>query len=98
MYSVTRLVKREGKLLTIAGLWPNPAVDVLNIIISGKKLSKVEYSLVNTAGLIVGEKYGQPVANNQFSVNVSRLRPGLYLLVITDPATGEKMVSRFIMQ
>ena len=71
---------------------------MLNITLSGRKINKVDYSLINTAGLLMQEKANAAVANNQFTIGVAQLPPGLYFLLIKEPVTGEMLKNKIIIQ
>ena len=97
-YSAIKRVKRSGNSISIAGLWPNPATDLVNITLSGRKVNRIDYSIMNTAGVLMQEKLNIAVANNQFTIGVAQLPPGLYFVLVKEPLTGETLKNKIVVQ
>jgi len=73
---------------TDVDLYPNPAIEYLNITLKNSQLKKVQIEMYN----VIGNKLDfemDMVSSNSYKPNVKNLHSGYYLLIIKDP------VSRF---
>ena len=74
---------KGGKIsrMEIAGVYPNPTVNKLNVMINSPFTENVELMIVDISGKIMQKKIKQiNSGDNNFEVNVSALAPGSYFL------------------
>ena len=69
-------------------LYPNPAVDFINITLKNTQLKNVQFEVYNIIGNKLDFEY-EKVNSNSYKVNVKEFHTGYYLLIIRDP------ISRF---
>jgi hypothetical protein len=77
----------------LINIYPNPAVNTLNISLSGNKSIQGYTIICNSAGKILSR---QSISKKQFSIDVSQLKPGLYFLNIT--FNSEHLQVKFLKQ
>jgi hypothetical protein len=64
-------------------LWPNPAKTECNVLLTGwKGTEKVEFVLMNSAGISVQSKRLDPVLGQQVRFGVSALPTGIYFITV----------------
>ena len=79
---------------TDVDLYPNPAIDYLNITLKNSQLKKVEIEMYN----VIGNKLDfemDMVSSNSYKVNVKNLHSGYYLLIIKDPVSRYNKAYKF---
>lgn len=84
----------ELQLKNVVKIFPNPAVDYLNIEISNSDLVKVEFEVFD----IIGNRIKvdpERIAKDKFRIPVSELHVGYYMLIIKDPYSRHKEAFRF---
>lgn len=96
-YSNTVLIKITGDHITIG---PNPAKDKLIVAVRSKL--KVDY-LITIHNLLGQSLYSQRVSNIQsqdiyLTRDYSKLKPGVYLVVVTSTVSQERVVAKIIME
>jgi hypothetical protein len=70
-------------------IFPNPAHDVINITF-GEGCEVVVYDMV-------GRLWGShTMASNKEAIDISGMEVGVYMVEVTDRATGEKVVRRVV--
>jgi len=69
-------------------LYPNPAIDFLNVTLKNSQLKNVEFEIYNIIGNKMDFEIDAVNANN-YKINVKEFHSGYYLLILKDP------VSRF---
>ncbi len=74
---------------TIAQLYPNPILDLLNIKMNIE--GSIEYKIFNATGQLI--EIGK--SNDSFSINTNKYRPSIYYIQITQN-TGEQQIIPFI--
>jgi len=79
LISVTGLERIKGVDLIA---YPNPATDVLTLIVENENYASLSYSLYNMNGVLVESN---KVINNNTSIVVKELTSGTYFLRVTDP-------------
>jgi len=75
-------------------LYPNPAVEFLNITLKNSKLKDVQFEMYN----VIGNKMKfelEPVNGVNYKINVKDFNPGYYLLIIRDPITRYNKAFKF---
>ncbi len=85
----------DNPLLSQITIWPNPVDDMIEVKLSDAVTDKMEIEIVSTTGqpLIPLKKSG----NHQFSADISRLTPGVYLLRLKG-SSGISATSKFIVK
>jgi len=82
----------ERNTLEDIALWPNPVNDAIGLSLVSTLNGRIELSVMDLNGRIVmSTSDAVNSGNNRFSMPVSELLPGMYLLRITD---GTRAVSR----
>ena len=82
------------KVETDIDLFPNPAVDFLNITLKNSKLEQVQIEMYNVIGNKLDFEF-DAVSSNNYKVNVKELRAGYYLIIIKDPITRYNKAYKF---
>jgi len=75
-------------------LYPNPAIDFLNITLKNSQLKNVEFEVYN----IIGNKMDfeiDAINSNNFKVNVKEFNSGYYLLILKDPISRYNKAFKF---
>jgi len=80
-------------------LYPNPATDKLNVDLVLQKAKKIQFRVFDMSGRMIADE-GSPEnypEGGQFKhqLDISKLKTGLYLLVMTDDE-GAKLTKRFV--
>jgi len=81
--SIGTLATSESSAANAIQVYPNPAVDVLNIT---KVSNNATYAVYNAAGQVVAKG---KVVNNQ--VQVSKLQKGVYMITVEDNGLASKV-------
>ena len=93
------VLKSNTNKLEISTVYPNPANDKLNAIISSDKEEKVTVSITDLAGKVVSS---QQVVTSNGSTNVffnlQGLSKGAYLLRLTSTKNNEIQIEKFVKQ
>jgi hypothetical protein len=93
------VLKSNTNKLEISTVYPNPANDKLNAIISSDKEEKVTVSITDLAGKVVNS---QQVSTSNGSTNVffnlQGLSKGTYLLRLTSTKNNEIQIEKFVKQ
>ena len=79
---------------TDVDLYPNPAIDYLNITLKNSQLKKVEIEMYN----VIGNKLEfemDMVSSNSYKLNVKNLHSGYYLIIIKDPISRYNKAYKF---
>lgn len=88
-------LKRESlKIGTEVELYPNPAVEFLNISLINSQLKDVQFEMYN----IIGNKIDLDidlVSSNNYKINVKEFQSGYYLLIVKDPITRFNKAYKF---
>lgn len=75
-------------------LYPNPAIDFLNITLKNSQLKNVEFEVYN----IIGNKMNfemDAINSNNFKINVKEFNSGYYLLILKDPISRYNKAFKF---
>jgi hypothetical protein len=85
--------------LDYVNLYPNPATDKLNIDLVLQKAKKIQFRVFDLGGRLISDE-GSPEnypegGQFKYQLDISKLQPGLYLLVMTDNE-GAKLTRRFV--
>ena len=88
------LTQRSLDLERIVEIYPNPAIDFLNINIKSEDLVQIEfevYDIIGNALKVSPEK----LSTNKYRVPVSDLHSGYYMLIIRDPYSRYRRIFKF---
>ena len=94
-YSSIVLVNRSKVVTTgIISLFPNPAKNILNLVLSSSVKGLSTVSVTNVAGVTVFQKNIQTTAgvNQNVELKISVLPPGTYFVSVTGEKNREKFV------
>jgi hypothetical protein len=84
----------KGSFISI--LYPNPATDVLNMLITGKDISTVTYTIYDVTGKTVQSGIAN-VQGSIISIDLnSTVMNGNYILYVADKANNFEMKEEFI--
>ncbi len=75
-------------------LYPNPAVEFLNITLKNSQLKDVQFEMYN----VIGNKMKfelETVNGINYKINVKDFNPGYYLLILRDPITRYNKAFKF---
>lgn len=75
-------------------LYPNPAVDYINITLNNSQLKHVQIEMYNIIGNKLDFEF-DVVGSNSYKLNVKELHPGYYLLIIKDPISRYNKAYKF---
>jgi len=79
----------------VASIYPNPVKEVMNVTINGTENTAYTLRIINLAGKEVANTNKAKIATKQFSMNVSNLAGGVYMVEFTN-AKGEKSLVKMI--
>jgi hypothetical protein len=80
---VQALQIEDNESISDATIFPNPAVDVVNVLFNAHAAATVQLSLISMNGATVHqEQYSGNGGLNKVTINVQNLSPGVYLLNI----------------
>ena len=87
----------ELEVKNIIKVFPNPAIDYLNVEIQNSDLVKVEFEVFDIIGNRI-KVNPERIGNDKFRIPVSELHVGYYMLIIKDPFSRHKDILRFGVQ
>ena len=76
-------------------IYPNPAVEYINIEIKDSNLTNTKIVLHNIIGNQI-EVLPEKISDNKYRIEVKDLSPGYYLLSIKDPVIDFKKTYKFM--
>jgi len=76
-------------------LYPNPATDVINIVVQGADLNKAKIVIHNIIGNELTIKK-EKIADNHFRLEIKDLPAGYYLLSLKEPSAGLNHTYKFL--
>jgi Zinc carboxypeptidase/Secretion system C-terminal sorting domain/Carboxypeptidase regulatory-like domain len=77
-------------------LYPNPANDILNILLPGKTMGRMNLRVINQFGELI-EDYDTEVDQEvPVLIDVKHLSSGIYTIIITDINTRSRFSGRFV--
>ncbi len=74
------------------GVYPNPASDRLNMLFQVDSKTKLNVTISTTSGIVVKHMSVDAQKDEIHSLDLSGLKPQLYILTITNLSTGKKTV------
>jgi len=81
-------------IMTVTGMYPVPAKDVLNYFVSSGSNDALTITIVGISGKMVNTQHSS--TNQSLQVAVKNLSNGIYFLTFTNERTGEKVVKKFV--
>ncbi|MCK5102246.1 MAG: T9SS type A sorting domain-containing protein [Cyclobacteriaceae bacterium] len=89
-----KLKKESLQIETDVELYPNPAIDYLNIKLKNSQLKDVQFEIYNIIGNKL--KFELDVVNSDtYKINVKEFHSGYYLLIIKDPISRYNKAFKF---
>ena len=89
-----KLKKESLQIETDVELYPNPAIDYLNIKLKNSQLKDVQFEIYNIIGNKL--KFELDVVNSDtYKINVKKFHSGYYLLIIKDPISRYNKAFKF---
>jgi len=89
-----KLKKESLKIETEVELYPNPAIEYLNVSLKNSQLKEVQFEMYN----IIGNKINleiDMVSSDNYKINVKEFHSGYYLLIVRDPITRFNKAFKF---
>ncbi len=89
-----KLKKESLKIETEVELYPNPAIEYLNVSLKNSQLKEVQFEMYN----IIGNKIDleiDMVSSDNYKINIKELHSGYYLLIVRDPITRFNKAFKF---
>ncbi len=77
-------------------IYPNPAKDILNILLPDKTQGWMNLRLINQSGILIADYNIEVVQGIPVSVDVKRLSPGTYTIIFADANTRSRFSGRFV--
>ena len=74
-------IEPDTGITLICVAYPNPATDMVILKIQGKKLGKLNYTLMNINGNILDERV---IENTETSISLQHYQPSIYFLQVKD--------------
>ena len=88
-------IKKESLQLALdVELYPNPAIEYLNITLKNSTLKNVQFEMYNIIGNRL-EVEMEAVNSDSYKINVKEFNSGYYLLIIKDPITRYNKAFKF---
>jgi hypothetical protein len=99
-YSTVVLIKGvKPEVTLLAGVYPNPAKDVLNALVVAVADQQIDLVVTDLNGKVVLRKViGVVTGDNLVSINVGGLAAGSYVLKANCNSDCEGLVTRFVKQ
>ncbi len=91
---IPKLKKESLKIETEVELYPNPAIEYLNVSLKNSQLKEVQFEMYN----IIGNKINleiDMVSSDNYKINVKEFHSGYYLLIVRDPITRFNKAFKF---
>lgn len=84
--------------LTITDIYPNPAKDIVNIVVSSNELSTARLQIVDVLGKVVTLEDDIRIlpGENKIQVNTSSLQKGFYFLKVESDSKSESDLIKFL--
>ncbi|TDW51957.1 putative secreted protein (Por secretion system target) [Flavobacterium sp. 270] len=90
-YEIAALGKDEfTEINLVMNAYPNPTVDVLNLVVSDNKSDNLSCSLFDSSGKLVSKNL--KITATETSVSMQELNQGIYFLAVTN---GNKTIKTF---
>jgi hypothetical protein len=94
-YSDIIVITNNGPVLALSK-YPNPVLDVLNVVVQGEVYGKIEISIINPEGRLVNKQtVNKQGLSWKGTVNTAHLQKGVYTIQVLQPGKM-KEVSSFV--
>jgi hypothetical protein len=77
-------------------LYPNPASDIINVILPDKIAGRMNLRIINQAGMLVSDYITEVVQGMPVLIDVKSLSSGTYTVVFTDTLSGFSFYGRLV--
>jgi hypothetical protein len=88
------LSQRSLELEQTVEVYPNPAVDFLNIDIKGEDLIQAQFEVYDIIGNNI-QVSAEKLTQNKYRVPVKDLHSGYYMLIVKDPYSRYRQIFKF---
>ena len=88
------LNQRSLELEQVVEVYPNPAVDFLNIDIRGEELVQAQFEVYDIIGNNI-QVSAEKLTQNKYRVPVKDLHSGYYMLIVKDPYSRYRQIFKF---
>jgi len=88
------LIQKDFDLKQLVEVYPNPAIDYLNIDIHTQDLVQVEFEVYDIIGNSI-KVAPERLTANKYRVPVSELHSGYYMLIVRDPYSRYRKIFKF---
>ncbi len=93
------VLKSNLRKLEIASIYPNPASNQLNIVISSDKEEKVTLAITDIAGRVVkSQSTTASIGSSNLLFNIQDLSKGTYIIKVTSNSSNEILMQKFVKQ
>lgn len=97
--NVVRITGAKPASLTLGGLYPNPAHQVINVVVDAPARDKITVVVTDISGKVVAQKAAMvETGTNTLDLNIAQLSGGTYLVKLLCNGNCEAAVSRFVKQ
>jgi hypothetical protein len=93
-YTYSKVVTLSISIATKFGvdLYPNPAVNEINLAVVASRKEKMDYQVFDNAGRIVMQETKQVLSGiNRFSVDINKLSAGVYYIKLSSNSNSKKL-------
>jgi hypothetical protein len=96
-YSPVTILKSKLKNIQLVSTGPNPVITALNYIVYASKRATANLSILDAAGRkLKTEKINLMENNNNISIDITDLIPGIYFVQITELSGETNSITRFL--
>lgn len=93
------VLKSNLRKLEIASIYPNPASNQLNIVISSDREEKVTLAITDIAGRVVKSQLTTAsIGSSNLLFNIQDLSKGTYIIKVTSNSSNEILMQKFVKQ
>ena len=89
-----QLIESALDLKQVVEVYPNPAIDFLNIDVNSKELVQVEFEVYDIIGNTISVS-AEKLTASKYRVPVSDLHSGYYMLIVRDPYSRYRQIFKF---
>ena len=89
-----QLTKSALDLKQLVEVYPNPAIDFLNIDVNSQDLVQVEFEVYDIIGNTISVS-PEKLTASKYRVPVSDLHSGYYMLIVRDPYSRYRQIFKF---
>ena len=89
-----QLIESALDLKQVVEVYPNPAIDFLNIDVNSQELVQVEFEVYDIIGNSISVS-PEKLTAGKYRVPVSDLHSGYYMLIVRDPYSRYRQIFKF---